>query len=68
MCAFVWRKSFPAFAALVTGKVVEKVTCENKYEIKGAKEIGGKRAVCPEDAVFNKESFLANQGKEAFPL
>ena len=29
----------PRLAAYTTGNVVEKVTCENKYEIKGAKDL-----------------------------
>ena len=47
----------PRLAAYTTGNVVEKVTCENKYEIKGAKDLAENGPISG-SAVFNKESFL----------
>ena len=48
----------PRLAAYTTGNVVEKVTCENKYEIKGAKDLAENGPISG-SAVFNKESFLS---------
>ena len=56
----------PRLAAYTTGNVVEKVTCENKYEIKGAKDLAENGPISG-SAVFNKESFLAGARGEKHP-
>ena len=48
----------PKLAAYTTGKVVEKVTCAEKYEVKGSKDLSENGPVSG-SAVFNKEAFAA---------
>lgn len=55
----------PKLAAYTTGKVVEKVTCAEKYEVKGAKDLSENGPVSG-SAVFNKEAFAAGE-KEKRP-
>ena len=55
----------PRLAAYTTGKVVEKVTCPSKYEVKGARELSENGPVSG-SAVFNKEAFAAGE-KEMRP-
>ena len=55
----------PRLAAYTTGKVVEKVTCPSKYEVKGARELSENGPVSG-SAVFNKEAFAAGE-KEKRP-
>ena len=58
-------KILPRLAAYTTGKVVEKVTCPSKYEVKGARELSENGPVSG-SAVFNKEAFAAGE-KEMRP-
>ncbi|HJC25535.1 MAG TPA: carbamoyl phosphate synthase small subunit [Candidatus Eisenbergiella merdavium] len=58
-------KILPRLAAYTTGKVVEKVTCPSKYEVKGARELSENGPVSG-SAVFNKEAFAAGE-KEKRP-
>ena len=55
----------PKLAAYTTGKVVEKVTCAEKYEVKGSKDLSENGPVSG-SAVFNKEAFAAGE-KEKRP-
>ena len=55
----------PKLAAYTTGKVEEKVTCAEKYEVKGAKDLSENGPVSG-SAVFNKEAFAAGE-KEKRP-
>ena len=55
----------PKLSAYTTGKVVEKVTCAEKYEVKGAKDLSENGPVSG-SAVFNKEAFAAGE-KEKRP-
>ena len=55
----------PKLAAYTTGKVVEKVSCAEKYEVKGAKDLSENGPVSG-SAVFNKEAFAAGE-KEKRP-
>ena len=55
----------PKLAAYTTGKVVEKVTCAEKNEVKGAKDLSENGPVSG-SAVFNKEAFAAGE-KEKRP-
>ena len=48
----------PKLAAYTTGKVVEKVTCAEKYEVKGSKDLSENGPVSG-SAAFNKEAFAA---------
>ena len=48
----------PRLAAYTTGKVVEKVTCEKKYEVKGVTELA-QNGPLSGSAVFNKEAYLS---------
>ena len=55
----------PKLSAYTTGKVVEKVTCAEKYEVKGSKDLSENGPVSG-SAVFNKEAFAAGE-KEKRP-
>lgn len=55
----------PKLAAYTTGKVVEKVTCAEKYEVKGSKDLSENGPVSG-SAVFNKEAYAAGE-KEKRP-
>lgn len=55
----------PRLKAYTTGKVVEKVTCDSKYEISGARDLSENGAISG-SAVFNKEKYLAGE-KEKRP-
>ena len=55
----------PKLAAYTTGKVVEKVTCAEKYEVKGSKDLSENGPVSG-SAAFNKEAFAAGE-KEKRP-
>ena len=55
----------PRLAEYTTGKVVEKVTCEAKYEIRGVKDLADNGPLSG-SAVFNKEDFLSGK-KEKKP-
>ena len=55
----------PKLSAYTTGKVVEKGTCAEKYEVKGAKDLSENGPVSG-SAVFNKEAFAAGE-KEKRP-
>ena len=55
----------PKLSAYTTGKVVEKVSCTEKYEVKGAKDLSENGPVSG-SAVFNKEAFAAGE-KEKRP-
>ena len=48
----------PRLAAYTTGKVVEKVTCEKKYKVKGVTELA-QNGPLSGSAVFNKEAYLS---------
>ena len=48
----------PKLSAYTTGKVVEMVSCTEKYEVKGAKDLSENGPVSG-SAVFNKEAFAA---------
>ena len=48
----------PKLKEYTTGKVVEKVTCEHKYEIKGAKSLEENGAISG-SARFNKEAYVS---------
>ena len=48
----------PKLSAYTTGKVVEKVTCAEKYEVKGSKDLSENGPVSG-SAAFNKEAFAA---------
>ena len=55
----------PKLAAYTTGKVVEKVSCAEKYEVKGAEDLSENGPVSG-SAIFNKEAFAAGR-KEKRP-
>lgn len=55
----------PKLSAYTTGKVVEMVSCTEKYEVKGAKDLSENGPVSG-SAVFNKEAFAAGE-KEKRP-
>ena len=59
------KEILPKLAAYTTGKVVEKVTCAEKYEVKGSKDLSENGPVSG-SAVFNKEAFAAGE-KEKRP-
>ena len=59
------EKILPRLAEYTTGKVVEKVTCEAKYEIRGVKDLADNGPLSG-SAVFNKEDFLSGK-KEKKP-
>ena len=48
----------PKLSAYTTGKVVEKVSCAEKYEVKGARDLSENGPISG-SAVFNKEAFAA---------
>lgn len=55
----------PKLSAYTTGKVVEKVSCAEKYEVKGARDLSENGPISG-SAVFNKEAFAAGE-KEKRP-
>ena len=59
------KEILPKLAAYTTGKVVEKVTCAEKNEVKGAKDLSENGPVSG-SAAFNKEAFAAGE-KEKRP-
>ena len=59
------KEILPKLAAYTTGKVVEKVTCAEKYEVKGSKDLSENGPVSG-SAAFNKEAFAAGE-KEKRP-
>lgn len=58
--SFVLEEILPKLKAYTTGKVVERVTCEEKYEIKGSQSIAENGAISG-SAKFSQEDYAANK-------